>query len=611
MNILNPVALLAGLLAIPIILLYLLRLQRREQSVSSTMLWQQVILDREANTLWQKLRRNLLLLLQLLTLAALVLALIRPYINMPSTLSGRLMVLLDGSASMLATDSPPSRFEDARSAVGKLIDELGPNNEMSIILVDGSPHAIASATTNKSDLHAALDHAQPSPSPSNWNAAIALASASSGGTGADGASTTVVVSDGANAEDLQQLAGNVRFLPIGVNGDNLAISNLSIRKTTRGLAAFIRVTNLGSQDDKVLVSVRSDHTLLDARTLNIPAGQSENWTINGIDPQISWVRGSIDEAGHNTLLIDDVAYVVNGISNIRHVLLLSPGNRFLEQALAVLPNLQVTRAITPSAQPDGKPYDLYVLDGVSMTLPVRANAMVIGNQSFFTTSGTFSNTAFARSEQHPVLDSVDWRSINASEVRRVNAPAWLKPLVESTSGPVLFAGEMPGESAPLGRVVLLPFALRSSDLPLQVAFPILIANSVDWLAPPQGLNIAASIKPGEVVALPRNTIVTLPDGNRVAVDQRGFAQTDQSGVYHASYKELNTPFAVGFSSPAESQITPHPDLQIGGSTPSSEVVPQSSQREIWGWLAVVALLLLITEWWIYQRGVPALQRKKF
>ena len=65
MNILNPVALLAGLLAIPIILLYLLRLQRREQSVSSTMLWQQVILDREANTLWQKLRRNLLLLLQL------------------------------------------------------------------------------------------------------------------------------------------------------------------------------------------------------------------------------------------------------------------------------------------------------------------------------------------------------------------------------------------------------------------------------------------------------------------------------------------------------------------------------------------------------------------
>ena len=64
MNILNPIALLFALLAIPIVLLYILRLQRREQKVSSTLLWRQVVLDREANTLWQKLRRNLLLILQ-------------------------------------------------------------------------------------------------------------------------------------------------------------------------------------------------------------------------------------------------------------------------------------------------------------------------------------------------------------------------------------------------------------------------------------------------------------------------------------------------------------------------------------------------------------------
>src|SRR5512133_3653723 len=98
MSLVTPLALLFALLAIPIVLLYLLRLQRREQPVSSTLLWRQVTLDREANTLWQKLRRNLLMVLQLLTLAFLVFALVRPFLFVPSTLSGRLVVLLDASA---------------------------------------------------------------------------------------------------------------------------------------------------------------------------------------------------------------------------------------------------------------------------------------------------------------------------------------------------------------------------------------------------------------------------------------------------------------------------------------------------------------------------------
>jgi hypothetical protein len=69
MDVLNPLAFWFALLAVPIVLLYLLRLRRREQLVSSTFLWRRAVLDREANTLWQRLRRNLLLLLQLATLA--------------------------------------------------------------------------------------------------------------------------------------------------------------------------------------------------------------------------------------------------------------------------------------------------------------------------------------------------------------------------------------------------------------------------------------------------------------------------------------------------------------------------------------------------------------
>src|SRR6185436_15784114 len=118
MSFLAPLALLAGLLALPIILLYMLKLRRREVQVSSTLLWQMVLRDREANSPWQRLRRNLLLLLQLLLLAALALALARPFYPIPTIATGTLVVLLDGSASMNATDvlGADSRFEAARAA---------------------------------------------------------------------------------------------------------------------------------------------------------------------------------------------------------------------------------------------------------------------------------------------------------------------------------------------------------------------------------------------------------------------------------------------------------------------------------------------------------------
>ena len=75
MSFLAPLALALAALGLPILILYMLKLRREEQVVSSTMLWQQVLRDQQANAPWQRLRRNLLLLLQLLLLFLLVMAL--------------------------------------------------------------------------------------------------------------------------------------------------------------------------------------------------------------------------------------------------------------------------------------------------------------------------------------------------------------------------------------------------------------------------------------------------------------------------------------------------------------------------------------------------------
>src|SRR5688572_3808621 len=116
MTLLTPYALFAALLIIPILMLYMLRLRRREMMVSSHFLWRQVLQDTEANTPWQRLRRNLLLLLQLLILAFLVLALARPAQVVETLSAGRTVLLLDASASMNAADvDGTTRFEAAKT----------------------------------------------------------------------------------------------------------------------------------------------------------------------------------------------------------------------------------------------------------------------------------------------------------------------------------------------------------------------------------------------------------------------------------------------------------------------------------------------------------------
>ena len=92
MQFLTPLAFLLASLAIPIILLYMLKLRRKQIQVSSTLLWVQLLRDQQANAPWQKLRRNLLLILQLLILAALVVALARPAIQVPAVASGSVVV---------------------------------------------------------------------------------------------------------------------------------------------------------------------------------------------------------------------------------------------------------------------------------------------------------------------------------------------------------------------------------------------------------------------------------------------------------------------------------------------------------------------------------------
>ncbi|MFL5709249.1 MAG: BatA domain-containing protein, partial [Chloroflexota bacterium] len=132
----TPLALL-GLLFIPaVVAMYLLKLRRDETIVPSTLLWSRLMADVEANAPWQKLRRSLLLLLQLLLVAILAVLAARPFLERPAGLARDVVVVLDTSASMGATDIAPNRLEAAKAGALAALRELPTGGKVSLIAAD-------------------------------------------------------------------------------------------------------------------------------------------------------------------------------------------------------------------------------------------------------------------------------------------------------------------------------------------------------------------------------------------------------------------------------------------------------------------------------------------
>src|SRR5579863_8641362 len=114
MNLANPAALILAALAIPIIVFYILKIRLRRVPVSTVMFWRQIFEEKQPRSIWQHLRHLLSLLVQLLFLVLLVLALGEPYFKWEVLAARKLVLVIDNSASMNATDVAPSRFEAAK-----------------------------------------------------------------------------------------------------------------------------------------------------------------------------------------------------------------------------------------------------------------------------------------------------------------------------------------------------------------------------------------------------------------------------------------------------------------------------------------------------------------
>jgi Ca-activated chloride channel family protein len=685
---LAPLAL-AGLLFLPVVVaMYLLKLRRDEAKVPSTLLWHKLVSDVEANAPWQRLRRSLLLLLQLLLVLILAFLAARPFIERPAGLAGDVVLVIDTSASMQATDVAPTRLDAAKAAAIDALKELPAGAKVSVIAAGRTARVIANGTSDLGNAKQAINAIPPTSDVGDLGDALRLASALAA---RSGDAEILVATDAALATPpAGTLEAPVRVLQVGREAKNEAIVALAVRTAPSGLShsAFISVANLGLEMAERRVQLYADGVLRDSRVLVLDPQRKTDISIDDIDDpdhpasvvEVRLVaKDEAATAAPDPLGVDDRAWAIVPPARLRTVLLVSKGDPYLETALSYLPDTELwgttpDRYASDVVRRDGTAWDLIIFEGfLPAELPPTPILAIAppASSTLGTVAGTLTNPGIGSVDSSdPILRYVDLTTVHVGEAQKMELPAWARPVIPGPgTSPLLYAGTLAGRPA-----AVMAFEPRRSDLPLQVAFPVLLANLAGELLggseTPQD-----AIAPGAPVTLsiPAGAIgvrVQRPDGSadELVATAGGapsvtFARTDLPGVYtvtpiadpaatpspttgptgSAAASPSAAPaspgvsptfrpadpsapvrFAVGLLDVDESRIAPGDTAQLTslgqpaaspgtgtGSGAGAPVERPNARDEIWIPIVLVALLVLTFEWLVYERDTLARLRRGF
>ncbi|HEV8637396.1 MAG TPA: VWA domain-containing protein [Chloroflexota bacterium] len=634
----SPAALALALTVPAILGLWLLRPRRPRRRVPSVMLWPASPAERRSARPWQRLRNHRLLWLQIAAATALTLAAARPFL--PADAAGRhLVVLLDASGSMRAQDASlrssagadaPDRFARAKERVIELAQGLGPDQELTLIRVDAEPRALLTTSRDPAAVAAALGPEAAGLGPADLPAALELAAALSAGP-----AEWVLVGDGGLDPGDARLPAGVAFrhLVVGRPAGNVAVTGLVARAdapstslrtspsapgagATVALQAGLR--NAGPEPvagrlQLLAAPAGGDPQLISAREWRLEPNAETHLTWTGLPASAGRfeVRLSGVPPSANALGSDDRAWATLGAPAETTVLLVGPGNTFLERALAVVGGVRAFRAapgdwpgLAAPTSASAEVYPLTVLDRLWPEARPGGNALYVGPPL----GPEFRPAQLWPKSDHPLLRHVDWSEVRVGRARRVSLDTlgadW-ETVVDSDGGPLL-AVRQDGRR----REALIAFELGQSDLPLRPAFPVLMANLLEWLLP-RGEGAPRTIAPGAAARIEPSPLATEVwvedgDGRRELLappwPPRPFRPA-APGLYRVvqvgggAQRESDL-IAEGYH-PAEAELAPR-ELAL----PAADGAAAAAQgtRVLWPLLAGAVLALGLLEWWVDARG---------
>jgi hypothetical protein len=639
----------------PLILLYFLKLRRRTHPIACTILWQRSVEDLQANSPFQRLRKNLLLLLQLLVLTLLALSVAQPRLEGGFKSGGKVVIMIDNSASMTATDleDGKSRLEEAKDQARDLIETRyaggifsdSPGETM-VIAFNNQAEIMCRFTDSKQQLLSAIDRIPATHTTTRIDQALKLARAHLINPDPDNVemslgepATLELYSDG-RIEDLvdQVLRGEtLRFYPIGTeDADNIAITSISVERpydqpTT--VQVFVALTNFRKEAISADVQLSVDDVAVSIQGVDVEPARlaDDDKTLlaggsNVVFSPFELARGAVIEVAvlrPDAVAADNVAQAIVAPPKRLRVLLIAPTNNLIQTTLEGMALEELKRERTGELfdrlveEDRVDQYDVVVIDGYEPEKLSAGRYLIFGKPPPVEGLNPFgegeNQVVLDARDEHPLLKYVSLDNLFVSSFHLIEPADDVRVLAEGNASPLVVSISR----GPL-QIIYVPFDPLDSNWPFYRGWVNFLANAVDTLGHSGSGLTSRGFEPGDALtarlpATARDVTLQTPEMT-TPQPLEPFDPTMFSwgpaltvGIYDLSWDEpgledrSRMPMAVNLLSNREADVRVTEEIRIGQDTTAASSAEDASYTPLWPWAVGLCLVILMFEWWVYHR----------
>lgn len=589
-----------------IIILYLLKQKAEDFPFSSLFLWREAYKNMEAARPWEKLKNNLLMILQILLILFLILALTSPYLLKGGSRFQNVVITIDTSGSMNADyDGKRTRFEQAVYEASSYVDSLREGTEVTILSMDKTATIEGANIKDKLEAKRVLEQIEVTDHVGNSNLALNFITSM-----AEQWEEYEAIFYSDSWIDLSQIQG--RLVDLNSQGPNLCIEYVSYGYQEDGnLTVLVRVDNPSPYFFESDVNLYIDGEIVDIQKVSLESGENEVMYFEGIEPQGTVIKAELHEKDH--LLSDNTAYALLQSSEEKQALLISEQNIFIERAISLVPGVELYKTTSPENIDEQDTFDLYIFDGVlPKTLPPEENIILIhppGNLEGIAEQVNTLENVMLTAGSHEAVRYMENYSFGVTRAQGFQTPLWAKSFFKSGAYTVGYLGDYQGR-----KIGVIGFDFHNSDFPLQTEFPIFIHNLIGQCLE-RNLVIQTHYKTGDMLELNSDPsgsdiILTMPSGESLTLSPTEHAKTydyfSRAGLYQVTQQSKNgekTAFIiVDFPTEQESKI--QPSHQGGeGSQDAARGAGSRGGQDLGVLCIILVVLLLCVEWMIYIKRV--------